>query len=116
MSKPVRPFIDTLRDLEGGYLLDELSGHQHGLVDQVRLTNKPGSLTIVLNYKPDGAGQLSIKADVKVKEPKLARGNSLFFLTPEGNLTRNDPRQQSMDLRPVIQEQLPGEMRTAGNE
>lgn len=28
MSKSVRPFIDTLRDLEGGYLLDDLSSQQ----------------------------------------------------------------------------------------
>lgn len=100
MSKS-RPFIDTLRDIEAGGLLDELSETQHSLIDAIRLTGKGGELTIKLAYKPDGNGQMTIKANVKAKEPALSRGTSLFFLTPEGNLTRRDPRQQDLPLRTV---------------
>lgn len=100
MSKS-RPFIDTLRDIEAGGPLDELSETQHRLIDAIRLTGKGGELTIKLAYKPDGNGQMTIKADVKTKEPALSRGTSLFFLTPEGNLTRRDPRQQDLPLRTV---------------
>ncbi|MFJ4086325.1 hypothetical protein [Pseudomonas psychrophila] len=100
MSKS-RPFIDTLRDIEAGGLLDELSETQHRLIDAIRLTGKGGELAIKLAYKPDGNGQMTIKADVKAKEPALSRGTSLFFLTPEGNLTRRDPRQQDLPLRTV---------------
>ncbi|WP_207815485.1 hypothetical protein [Pseudomonas sp. 50_B] len=103
MSK-ARPFIDTLRDIEAGGLLDELSEAQFGLIDAIRLSGKGGKLVIELTYKPDGRGQMNIKADVKVKEPTLSRGTSLFFLTPEGNLTRRDPRQQDLPLRPVLDE------------
>ena len=103
MSKS-RPFIDTLRDIEAGGLLDELSETQHSLIDAIRLTGKGGELTIQLAYKPDGNGQMTIKADVKAKEPALSRGTSLFFLTPEGNLTRRDPRQQDLALRTVGEE------------
>ncbi|OKA24558.1 hypothetical protein [Pseudomonas versuta] len=99
-----RPFIDTLRDIEAGGLLDELSETQHSLIDAIRLTGKGGELTIKLAYKPDGNGQMTIKADVKAKEPALSRGTSLFFLTPEGNLTRRDPRQQDLPLRTVNDE------------
>lgn len=99
MSK--RPFIDTFREIEAGGLLDELTDVQHELIDAIRLTGKGGELTIKLAYKPDGQGQMTIKADVKSKEPALSRGTSLFFLTPEGNLTRRDPRQQEMELRGV---------------
>lgn len=109
MSK--RPFMDTLREIEMGGLLDELTDAQHNLIDLIRLTNKAGALTITLNYKPEGAGQITVKAEVKAKEPKLPRGSSLFFLTPEGNLSRRDPRQQQMDLRPVGNEEPPGELR-----
>ena len=110
MSK-ARPFIDTLRDIEAGGLLDELSETQHSLVDAIRQTGKGGELTIKLTYKPDGSGQMTIKADVKAKEPILARGTSLFFLTPEGNLTRRDPRQQDLTLRTVSEEQAPDKLR-----
>lgn len=106
MSK-ARPFIDTLRDIEAGGLLDELSEAQFQLIDAIRLSGKSGKLVIELNYKPDGRGQMTIKADVKVKEPELSRGTSLFFLTPEGNLSRRDPRQQDLPLRPVEADESP---------
>ena len=54
---------------------------------------------------------MNIKADVKVKEPTLSRGTSLFFLTPEGNLTRRNPRQQDLPLRPVLDEDSPATLR-----
>ncbi|MGV8860158.1 MAG: hypothetical protein ACOH2O_01320 [Pseudomonas sp.] len=104
MSK-ARPFIDTLRDIEAGGLLDELSESQHRLIDAIRLAGKGGDIVIKLSYKPDGRGQMNVKADVKVKEPVLSRGTSLFFLTPEGNLTRRDPRQQDLALRPVAEDE-----------
>jgi len=110
MSK-ARPFIDTLRDIEAGGLLDELSEAQFGLIDAIRLSGKGGKLVIELTYKPDGRGQMNIKADVKVKEPTLSRGTSLFFLTPEGNLTRRNPRQQDLPLRPVLDEDSPATLR-----
>ncbi|MCY1464658.1 hypothetical protein D9M71_827150 [compost metagenome] len=110
MSK-ARPFIDTLRDIESGGLLDELTEAQHSLVDAIRLAGKGGELVIKLSYKPDGRGQMNIKADVKTKEPVLSRGTSLFFLTPEGNLTRRDPRQQDLALRPVAEDTPPEALR-----
>ena len=40
--------------------------------------------------------------DVKVKLPKEERGSSIMFSTPEGNLTREDPRQMQIEgLRTV---------------
>ncbi|MEC6379724.1 hypothetical protein [Pseudomonas aeruginosa] len=58
---------------------------------------------------------MTIKADVKTKEPVLARGTSLFFLTPEGNLSRRDPRQQELSLRTVDTDPEP-ELRQAASE
>ena len=114
MSK--RPFMDTLREIEMGGLLDELTDAQHSLIDLIRLTNKAGALTITLNYKPEGAGQITVKAEVKAKEPKLPRGSSLFFLTPEGNLSRRDPRQQEIPLRSVADDTPPTEALRTVNE
>lgn len=106
-----RPFIDTLRDIEAGGLLDELSEAQHQLIDAIRLAGKGGELVIKLSYKPDGRGQMNIKAEFKANEPKLSRGTSLFFLTPEGNLTRRDPRQQDLALRPVEEDEALANLR-----
>lgn len=96
-----RPFIDTLRHVEGGMLLDSLSDIQQQIVEAVRFTNKNGEITIKLTYRPEGAGQLSIEADIKSKAPKMQRGKSIFFITKDANLERNDPRQTELDIRSV---------------
>lgn len=109
-----RPFNDTFRDIEHGHLMDELTDLQQQLVTAVSNTNKPGKITIELNYKPEGQGQLTIKATVKSKIPEPARGSSLFFMTPEGNLLREDPRQTKLPLRSVEDSKpAPTELRQA---
>jgi hypothetical protein len=70
---PIRPFIDTLRHVEGGQLLDELAEQQQAIIQAVQHTHKKGVLTITLNYTPEGAGaQVSIEADIKAKTPMLS--------------------------------------------
>lgn len=99
--KQIRPFIDTLRDVEFGHLLNELSEKQNEVVTAVQSTGKAGKLVIELDYKPEGQGQLTIRSNIKTKIPTLPRGTTLFFVTPERNLTRDDPRQQKLELREV---------------
>jgi len=108
-----RPFIDTLRQVEGGFLLEELAETQRELVQAIQHTNKSGTLTLTLTYTPEGQGQLSIEAAVKAKAPKLARGRSLFFVTPDANLDRNNPRQVALDLH-VVADDRPTQLKTAG--
>lgn len=108
-----RPFIDTLRAIESGILLDDLADKQQEIVDAVRNTHKVGEIVIKLTYRPEGNVQLSIEADVKTKVPKLPRGKSIFFITPEANLQRDDPRQERLDLRPAPDDR-PASFKTAG--
>ena len=105
MSK--RPFIDTMRDLEYGHLLDELTETQNEMIAAVQHSNKTGKITIELEYKPEGDGQMIIKTQVKKKMPQLPRGSSVFFVTPERNLTRMDPRQQQLELKSVTAPETP---------
>lgn len=99
----MKPFDETLKDIEFGHLSRELAEIQQEVVKAVSETNKAGEITIKLTFKPEGSGQLTIKADVKKKIPQLPRGTSLFFMTPEGNIQREDPRQQKLPLKSVEQ-------------
>ena len=108
-----RPFIDTLRQVDGGFLLEEMAETQRELVQAIQHTNRRGTLTLTLTYTPEGQGQLSIEAAVKAKAPTLPRGRSLFFVTPDANLDRNDPRQQTLDMR-VVEDERPNPLRVAG--
>lgn len=108
-----RPFVDTFRQIESGILIDELADKQQEIIKAVQLTNKKGALTITLSYTPEGNGQVSIEADVKTKAPKMSRGRSIFFVTPDANLERNDPRQSELNLR-SIDDERPAEFKKVG--
>lgn len=89
----VRPFIDTLRQIERGHFLNDLSEAQHEVVQGIQDHRKKGEITIKLIYLPEADGQLSIEASVTAKAPSKTRGRTIFFMTPEANLDINDPRQ-----------------------
>lgn len=98
-----RPFVDTFRDIEYGNLLEDLSTAQQKLLDAVMETQKKGKIVITLHYIPEGDGQITVSADEpKVTAPKMPRGKTLFFVTPERNLTRDNPKQIELEgLRKV---------------
>lgn len=97
-----RPFIDTLVALRYGTLNDDLTTELHDLVNRCTATGKVGELTLKLKLRPGKGGQIEIEDSVSVKAPKEERPTSIMFATPEGNLTREDPRQMKIEgLRSV---------------
>lgn len=99
----MRLFSDTLRDLRGGQCVDALT---HGLADLVRAcldTGKPGEITLTIIVKPlkNSGEAVQIIDKIGNKLPTFERDASLFFVTSDGSLTRNNPRQERLDLREV---------------
>jgi hypothetical protein len=82
-------------------------------VATVSNTMRGGELTLKLKLKPGKGGQIEIVDDITVKAPKEEKGTSIMFATPEGNLTREDPRQMQIEgLRSVDMET--GELKKVG--
>lgn len=92
-----RPFTDTIHALRFGTLADDLTNELNKLVSICDNTGKQGELTLKLKLKPGKGGQMEIIDDITVKAPKEEKGTSIFFATPEGNLTREDPRQMNIE-------------------
>ena len=63
-----------------------------------------GELTLKLTFDVDQFGQVLTGYSVKVKEPEPARPSSMFWLTKGGNFTVENPRQTSLPLREVVDE------------
>lgn len=97
-----RPFLDFLREHRTGITHDLLSDALNDLVAAVAQEGKAGTLTFKITIKPRGKDDgLDVAAEITSKPPKEAPGTSVFFVTPENNLVREDPRQRAMDLREV---------------
>jgi hypothetical protein len=97
-----RPFMDFLREHRNGSTHDELSDKLQALVAAVTEEGRKGTLTFTVTITPMGKNDgLEVGADVKTNPPKPKAGVSIFFPTVENNLTRQDPRQATMELREV---------------
>lgn len=93
-----RPFSDTLRELRNGEALLDLAEHMQELVNAVADSGKTGSLTLTIEVKPfeKHSGALVLRDSIKTKLPKAEQRGTVLFSTPEGNLTRNNPRQDDL--------------------
>lgn len=100
-----KPFNDTLVQLRYGELHSELTDAINEVVTKVASTQKGGKITLTLAFKSGKGGQIEIADELKVVLPKEEKGSTIMFATPEGNLTRQDPRQQTFEgIRSVDQE------------
>lgn len=95
-------FMDFLRAHRRGLTHDDLTDKLKELALAVMEEGRPGSMTITIALKPRAKGE-GIDASVAInsKPPKEEPGSSIFFITPSGELVRDDPRQTDMELREI---------------
>ena len=97
-----RPIMDLIREHRSGATHDELSDALRDLVAKVSDEGKGGKLTITISVKPIGKGDgLEVGIEHKLALPKETPGTAIFFATPDNALVRQDPRQQTMELREI---------------
>ena len=94
------PFLLLLGTLDGGRVVTDLTEDYPRIVEGVKRTGLPGSLTVTLTIKPDGKGEVStveVHAKVTPKIPKKSRKGTTFFIDEKNyQLTRLDPTQVDM--------------------
>ena len=98
-----RAFAVFLQELRDGRAHAELSTSLAELLAAVKETGKAGEITLKLKVKPASRGsdvdKVTISDLITTKLPKPERGDDFFWLTDDNNLSRNHPRQQSLELR-----------------
>lgn len=104
---PARSFADFLRHIENGKLLNEISDAMRDLIAAMEDRHADGAnkvkakVTLSLSLTLD-RGSYDVVPDFKVKLPEQPRPRSIFWATPENNLTPQNPKQMTMDLRRVV--------------
>lgn len=90
--------FETLSKISDGDLMYDLSLRLQECVKAAQNTGKKCTLNLAILIDPDtkAAGVFRVSGAIKLKLPPEPTKASLFFPTPEGNLSRNDWRQREM--------------------
>lgn len=98
--------LQVLLDMRNGAVAADVSAKFDEVVKAVLDTGGKGELTVKLFVKPSKMGmggcviEVETEHECKLKKPELAIGRSVFFVTKEGRLTREDPNQAAMFEQP----------------
>lgn len=101
-APPARNFAAFLAQIEDGELHQALTDATRDLVAKLHehardVGGKPkGRIAIDIAFALDKGGMIEVTADFKLTAPKAVRGKSIFYATPENNLSRHNPRQTDM--------------------
>lgn len=98
-----KAFAVFLQELRDGRVHADLSQQLEELLAKVKETGKGGELTFKLKVKPATRGgdvdKVTISDQITLTLPKPERGEDFFWLTEDNDLTRNHPKQASLELR-----------------
>lgn len=100
----VRTFQQFLAEQRGGKLHDELTEALRQVTESCQGTERKAKLILEITVEPfknATGGVVTITDEVKLKLPSIERDSSLFFVTPEGNLTRDMPQRELPGVRSV---------------
>lgn len=100
----IRPALETLRDLRQGACLDDLAYAINQVVEAVVHHGGKGEVTLKLKIAPASKGEgnaMVVTDQIVTKTPDKNTAATIFFADDDHNLQRNNPRQPSLELRPV---------------
>ena len=108
MAKEQKPesvanIIETLIVMNRGNFVIECGREMQELTDAIIDTGGKGSLVIKLEVTPsalkDGRiSQVDISPSIDIKKPKHDQGKSIFFVTADNKLVRDDPNQENLEF------------------
>jgi len=99
-----RPIMETLREIRHGAMLDEAAEKLSEVVRRVFESGKAAQFRITLIVKPASRGSVRtviLEDQISMKMPEPDREVTIFFPTQDGGLSRSDPAQLPLGLRPV---------------
>lgn len=106
MSDQVRSFGTFIAEVEDGELHSDLTRAMQALIADLHdgrtigQARASGKLTVTFDFVL-ADGVVEVRADIVSKTPKRPRGRSIFWVTPENNLSRRNPRQPDLPFRDV---------------
>jgi hypothetical protein len=103
--------LQILLEMRSGQVAADCNAKFNSVLKAVLETGGKGKLGIELTIAPSRMGmggaviEVELHHDIKVKAPELQIGKSVFFVGPDGELSREDPAQTAMFQKQVEQEE-----------
>jgi len=99
-----KAFAVFLQEINDGRVHSRLTERLDALLHAVRDTGKAGSVTVTIKVKPATRSsgvvdKVTLKGEVKADLPQNDAGEDFFWMTEDAELSRNHPRQSSLELR-----------------
>lgn len=113
------PFSQQIAYLGKGAIDEEATDALAQVVQAVRTTRKKGQVTLVIDVSmldQRSEDSVAIQASVKQKVPQLPSPKTVMFSTHDGDLLRDDPDQQTLELRQVEQPDVTFKRAPTGNK
>ena len=114
----MKAFSLFLVDLNDGSTHNGLTSDLAELLQAVKSYGKSGSMTLKIKILPASKGgdvdKINITAERRLELPKPEARTDFFWLTEDGEPTRQHPRQHNLDLRDA--QDMRGGMRPAPKE
>ncbi len=116
----MKSFAHLLNEINEGSTHAALTADMAELLRTVQSTARAGKLTVTVKVAPAarnvGGGDIDrvhITVDRTLALPKPETPTDFFYLTEDGETTRNHPRQQSLELREVTPTSQPAQLKEA---
>ncbi len=96
-------FIAALMEMRNGGTAADCNRKFNKLIAAVTETRKKGRITLSIEISPsrmDSMGdvkEVDLHHSCKISEPELDPGRSIFFMTKDGGLSRQDPNQLELE-------------------
>lgn len=101
----IPPATEFLEEYRGGQLDYELAQALATVAQAVRYTEKPGTVTVRFEMKPNRGSRFVLMSDmIKLKVPEEDREQSVFYVNDSGGLSRSDPYQDPLPFTVPVAE------------
>jgi hypothetical protein len=101
VGKPPPTAASLIAELDEGQIDGQATDLLRQVVEAVEATGKEGKLTITIKVRKEGK-IAAVGGEVKAQVPQPSTREMLYHFTPEGRLSRDDPRQVPLHFKPVI--------------
>ena len=116
----MKSFAHLLNEINEGSTHAALTQDMQDLLRTVQTTGRAGKLTITLKVAPavrntsgGDIDRINLTVDRTLALPKPETPTDFFYLTKDGETTRNHPKQQSLELREVTSTTPPVQFKEA---